>query len=388
MRPARCSSSARAITLTERLGDLRRRDAEVLRAERQLAAHGGGRRAACADPGARYPTSRAEVAQPKLAASSGRRRERSRSARRDTHAGTRPLIARMQRALAAARRAGHQEHLAGLDAAGETSRSAGSVARRYRKVRSSTSIERAARPSVRRARCGRSRRGARPEPLGRGALVDADREAGEVGVLVQQRRADRHRRRRSPARESRWTVTADADRSGRRARAARAGLQGRPAAPPGGSCRRRRRTGRSCRAPPTRDWPRETRAGTRSPASIAGPTSAIGVPAARWAATGAKMSRPWNVCETDSSRQSARFSRTWAATMPPSRSAAGTSSPLSGPTKPVAARDLERDRHGARCRRRGRPPPGARRPAGTAATTRAGTRRPGCRTGDCRGSGR
>ena len=73
--------------------------------------------------------------------------------------------------------------------------------------------------------------------------------------------------------------------------------------------------------------------------STACPTSAMSVPFARCAATGAKRSRPWNVDDT-SSRHRRRLVSSWTAMMPPSRSAAGRSSPLSGPTNrsPRAAR--------------------------------------------------
>jgi len=43
---------------------------------------------------------------------------------------------------------------------------------------------------------------------------------------------------------------------------------------------------------------------TRSLTSIGDPTEAMSVPAARWAATGMKMSRPWKVCDSGCSHRS------------------------------------------------------------------------------------
>src|SRR5437773_9063204 len=43
---------------------------------------------------------------------------------------------------------------------------------------------------------------------------------------------------------------------------------------------------------------------TRSPTSSGEPTDARSVPAARWAATGMKMSRPWKVCDSGCSHSS------------------------------------------------------------------------------------
>ena len=61
------------------------------------------------------------------------------------------------------------------------------------------------------------------------------------------------------------------------------------------------------------------------------PRRRAGRPPARCAATGAKRSRPWKVAETGSSRHGEAEISTASAT-PPKRSAAGMSSPLSGPT--------------------------------------------------------
>ena len=66
-------------------------------------------------------------------------------------------------------------------------------------------------------------------------------------------------------------------------------------------------------------------------ASTVGPSFASSSPSAKCAAAGEKMSRPWNVAETGSSAYS-RFVISYAASIPPSFSAAGTSNPLSGPT--------------------------------------------------------
>jgi SulP family sulfate permease len=71
---------------------------------------------------------------------------------------------------------------------------------------------------------------------------------------------------------------------------------------------------------------------TRSAGSSGGPASPSGSSAASLAATGANTSRPWNVAETGSSRQLEAEMST-ASTMPPKRSAAGISRPLSGPTR-------------------------------------------------------
>ena len=82
--------------------------------------------------------------------------------------------------------------------------------------------------------------------------------------------------------------------------------------------------------------------GSRTSSSIAtvGPTDANSTPAARCAATGAKMSRPWKLDEMTGSIRS-RFSSARASSMPPSASAAPISRPLSGPmsTSPRAVRN-------------------------------------------------
>ena len=65
---------------------------------------------------------------------------------------------------------------------------------------------------------------------------------------------------------------------------------------------------------------------------MAGPSSASGIPPASRAAAGANTSRPWNVRETGWSMTSGLVMAT-ASTTPPHASAAGISSPLSGPTK-------------------------------------------------------
>src|SRR3990170_8819817 len=64
---------------------------------------------------------------------------------------------------------------------------------------------------------------------------------------------------------------------------------------------------------------------------IDGPRSATFAPSVRCAATGANTSRPWNVGWTGC-RQKAAFVR-WRTSLIPMRLAAGTRSPLSGPTK-------------------------------------------------------
>ena len=114
---------------TERLGDLRRRDAKVLRAERQLAAHGGGHEllARILEHGTHQSS---QVAQPKLP------RRAAVDANAPGHlASIRVRDQAVQRAdegaLPTARRAGHQEHLAGLDAQREVRGWPARVARRY-----------------------------------------------------------------------------------------------------------------------------------------------------------------------------------------------------------------------------------------------------------------
>ena len=62
------------------------------------------------------------------------------------------------------------------------------------------------------------------------------------------------------------------------------------------------------------------------------PTASSSRPAASLAATGAKMSRPWNVADSGLSQSSLLVSA-YASLTPPSASAACISSPLSGPTK-------------------------------------------------------
>ena len=59
------------------------------------------------------------------------------------------------------------------------------------------------------------------------------------------------------------------------------------------------------------------------------------MPAARWAAAGAKMSLPWNVRDTGASTTSGLWIST-ADSTPPSSSQASDSSPLSGPTRSAA----------------------------------------------------
>ena len=71
---------------------------------------------------------------------------------------------------------------------------------------------------------------------------------------------------------------------------------------------------------------------TRSARSISSPAEARSVPAARCAATGMKMSRPWNVGDTGCSHRSPLVS--WKARLaPPSAAIAQDSRPLSGPTR-------------------------------------------------------
>ncbi len=83
---------------------------------------------------------------------------------------------------------------------------------------------------------------------------------------------------------------------------------------------------------PPRSRARGGRAAASDAGSIGSPASARVAPSARWAATGAKRSRPWKVAERGSSRNGERESST-ASVAPPSRSSARESSPLSGPTR-------------------------------------------------------
>ena len=82
-----------------------------------------------------------------------------------------------------------------------------------------------------------------------------------------------------------------------------------------------------------------------------GPSSASGTPFARCAAAGLKRSRPWNVRDTACSAYSGLAS-SWASAIP-ARLAAGSRSPLSGPTKrrPASSRSASG--------RRGPPTPGS-----------------------------
>ncbi len=57
------------------------------------------------------------------------------------------------------------------------------------------------------------------------------------------------------------------------------------------------------------------------------------MPAARCAATGMKMSRPWNVGATTGLSHSSRLVRLIAVRAPPAAAAAHDSRPLSGPTR-------------------------------------------------------
>ena len=312
---------------TERLGDLGRRDAKVLRAERQLAAHGGGHEllARILEHGTHQSS---QVAQPKLP------RRAAVDANAPGHlASIRMRDQAVQRAdegaLPTAGRAGHQEHLARLDAQREVAdgrlRGAAVLKGEVVDLDDRAVGHRSGGLDANRCVVGKA------QALRRGATVDADRQAGVVRILVQEWRSGLHRPERRLPRD---LVDGGADAH----REAIARLE-----PVAERCQVRRLPGQTTvaegvdeedagvEATVAKICPgRSSRAS--SVGSMAGPTSPIGVPAARWAATGAKMSRPWNVCET-LLRQSDRFSRVCAATTPPSRSAAGTSRPLSGPTK-------------------------------------------------------
>ena len=92
-------------------------------------------------------------------------------------------------------------------------------------------------------------------------------------------------------------------------------------------------------SPPSRATGAGKASGTSDSIATVRPTSSNRRPAARCPATGAKMSRPWNVEVVRGSIRS-RFSRTRASTAPPRTAAAGRRTPLSGPmrTSPRADR--------------------------------------------------
>ena len=82
--------------------------------------------------------------------------------------------------------------------------------------------------------------------------------------------------------------------------------------------------------------PRRTRAAgnvirARRSGGVSGPSLETGRPRERYAAAGAKMSRPWNVLDSGS-RITSGDRITCASFTPPSRFHASESSPLSGPT--------------------------------------------------------
>ena len=192
---------------------------------------------------------------------------------------------------------------------------------------------------------GRSR--ARPRRLGGIALVVGEREVA-LRVGHEQRRADRDlaerplpdrplldgRRRRGP---------------GTRGRSGRPGVSGpmaasRSAGVPAKVTLPKMRTwtiGDRRTPSPTIGRMTGSRASRRSGSS--GPTVSYGTPAARCAATGAKMSRPWKLDVMTGSIRS-RFSMARASTMPPSASAAGDEQPVVRADEDVAAGDLEGDR--------------------------------------------
>ena len=87
---------------------------------------------------------------------------------------------------------------------------------------------------------------------------------------------------------------------------------------------------------------RAARARTSPAGSHGSPASPSAAPPASRAATGAKMSRPWNVADTGGSANGERPMST-ASTTPPARSAASDSSPLSGPTSNRPSASPQRD---------------------------------------------
>ncbi len=97
---------------------------------------------------------------------------------------------------------------------------------------------------------------------------------------------------------------------------------------------------------------------------------------ARWAAAGVNRSRPWKVELTTGSRYWA-LSIWWTRTMPPTLSAPGMSTPLSGRRGSRRARSRSRS-VAEPSRRRGRRRKRVLRPAGTAARTTASARHVGC----------
>ncbi len=82
-------------------------------------------------------------------------------------------------------------------------------------------------------------------------------------------------------------------------------------------------------ASPPRCAAQAARPGSSASGSSGSPASASSAPRARWAATGAKMSRPWKVADSGSRRWGERVMST-ATSIPPQRSAARLQQPVVG----------------------------------------------------------
>ena len=167
-------------------------------------------------------------------------------------------------------------------------------------------------------------------------VAGVDRHGGAArGVLVDERLAGDDVGERAHVGRRERRVAARRPRRGARSAARR--RRGPPARRAARRCRSRPRRSPSRRSPPSTSRGRGSSSGTSSTGSSGGPASASGSPAASRAATGANRSRPWNVAATGSSRHGESEISTTSA-MPPKRSAAGSSSPLSGPTRKRSSR--------------------------------------------------
>ena len=118
--------------------------------------------------------------------------------------------------------------------------------------------------------------------------------------------------------------------------------------------------------------------GTRVAGSSAGPSASSATPVVRWAAAGAKMSRPWKLDETTGRRYSGR--RQLDRLGDPAQAVRrAQQESVVRPDQDVAARHRARRPAGVPSRRPGRRPRRGRRPGGTAARTTGAARRRGSR---------
>ena len=188
--------------------------------------------------------------------------------------------------------------------------------------------------------------GADLEDLGGAAAVDRDRHPPR-GVLVEEEAPPRgRRRRRGPG--------APSAGSPREATETRAGARQR-VAPQLGQGEVERDVAESVDPVGVGDRPSAARAVGREAAwrssesgSIGSPPRPAPAPSARWAATGAKTSRPWKVADGDSSRERGGRQMSTASAGPPSPSIAGGQQAVVGADEEMALLGgADRDRRAA-----------------------------------------